>query len=116
MHKPGQADAQPMELIRYTALNKVEESTVQSVMEKTGSKIICSGQGVEEYRDPGESLEKIVVLAPMEAIKKAFSGASRAIESESLVFNFLGGDDLMMGEVLDAAKEIEYPRFGFSRP
>merc|ERR1711935_1081585 len=31
---------------------------------------------------------------------------ARAIESESLVFNFLGGDDLMMGEVLDAAKEM----------
>lgn len=106
MHEPGKADAQAMELIRYTALNKVEESTVQSVMEKTGSKIICSGQGVEVYKDPGEGLDKVVILAPMEAVKNAFSGAAGAIESESLVFNFLGGDDLMMGEVLDAAQEM----------
>ncbi|KAL3945298.1 MAG: hypothetical protein SGBAC_000646 [Bacillariaceae sp.] len=105
-HKPGQAEAQPMELLRYTALNKVEESTIKSVMDKTGSKIICSGQGVEEYKDPGNTLEKIVILAPMEAIKDAFEKAGPAIDSESLVFNFLGGDDLMMGEVLDAAKEI----------
>jgi len=105
-HKPGQADAQPMELLRYTALNKVEESTVKSVMEKTGSKIIYSGQGVEEYRDPGTSLETNLFLSPTEAIKNAFSGTASAIESESLVFNFLGGDDLMMGEVLDAAKEM----------
>ncbi|CAJ1966787.1 unnamed protein product [Cylindrotheca closterium] len=105
-HKPGKADAQPMELLRYTALNKVEESTVKSVMDKTGSKIICSGQGVEEYKDPGDSLEKVVILAPMEAIKDAFTNAGPAIDCETLVFNFLGGDDLMMGEVLDAAKEM----------
>jgi hypothetical protein len=105
-HKPGKADAQPMELLRYTALNKVEESTVKSAMDKTGSKIICSGQGVEEYKDPGDTLEKIVILAPTEAIKDAFAGAGPAIDCESLVFNFLGGDDLMMGEVLDAAKEM----------
>lgn len=106
VHKPGKADAQPMELLRYTALNKVDESTVTSVLEQTGSKILCSGQGVEEYRDPGETTEKIVILAPTEAIKDAVSKAAPAMESESLVFNFLGGDDLMMGEVLDAAKEM----------
>ena len=106
MHKPGQADAQPLELLRYSSLNGVDESTVKSVMEKTGSKIICSGQGVEEYKDPGDTLEKVVILAPMEAIKDAFGSAGPAIDSESLVFNFLGGDDLKMGEVLDAAKEM----------
>lgn len=105
-HKPGQADARPMELLRYNSLQRVNESTVESLMEKTGSKVICTGKGVELYKDPGDSLEAVVKLAPLEAMKDAVSGAASAIECDSLVFNFLGGDDLMMGEVLDAANEM----------
>jgi hypothetical protein len=105
-HKPGQADARPMELLRYNTLQQVDESTVNALMEKTGSKVICTGNGAELYKNPGETLETTVKLAPMEAIKDAVAGSASAMESDSLVFNFLGGDDLMMGEVLDASNEM----------
>jgi hypothetical protein len=105
-HKPGSADARPMELLRYNLLSQVDESFVNDMLDKVGSKIVCSGQGKEFYKDPGETLEKTVNYGPTEAIKDAVGRASSAIECEKLVFNFLGGDDLMMGEVLDAIKEM----------
>eukprot|EP00980_Cylindrotheca_fusiformis_P004035 scaffold880_cov132-Cylindrotheca_fusiformis.AAC.31 len=105
-HKPGEADARPMELLRYKNLQRVDESTIDTVLEKTGSKVVCTGQGVELYKDPGDTLDIVVKLAPLEAIKDAVAGSSFSVESDSLVFNFLGGDDLMMGEVLDAANEL----------
>jgi hypothetical protein len=105
-HKPGQADATPMELLRYNKLTPVGEAKVKEVLEKTGSTIICTGQGVELYKDPGDTLERIVRMAPVEAIKDAFVGAGPAIESKELVFNFLGDDDLMMGEVISATNEL----------
>lgn len=105
-HKPGKADAKPMELSRYNNIIQVDESAATAVLQKTGSKIICTGSGVELYTDPGEGTATEVKLAPMEAIKDALAEASSAIESKKLVFNFLGGDDLMMFEVLDASSEM----------
>jgi hypothetical protein len=105
-HKPGTADAQPMELLRYNKLTSVDETKAKEVLQKTGSSIICTGQGVELYKDPGTAVEKSVNYAPMEAIKDAFAGAGPAIECKELVFNFLGGDDLMLGEVLSATNEL----------
>mmetsp|Transcript_9235 Transcript_9235/g.14782 ORF Transcript_9235/g.14782 Transcript_9235/m.14782 type:complete len:250 (+) Transcript_9235:208-957(+) len=105
-HKPGKADAQPKGLLRYNKLTPVDEAKVKDILQKTSSSIICTGQGVELYKDPGETVEKVVFYSPMEAIKDAFAGAAPAIECKELVFNFLGGDDLMLGEVLNAANEL----------
>ena len=105
-HKPGQADAQPEELLRYDKLTSVDESKVMDIFSKSDSKIICTGEGKEFYKDPGNSLEKFVQYAPLEAVKDAFTGAAPAIDCTKLVFNFLGGDDLMMGEVLSATNEL----------
>jgi hypothetical protein len=105
-HKPGSAEARAMDLVRYTQLTTVEESKVKDVLGKVGGKIIATGVGIELYKDPNESLDTIVKLGPMEAIKDAFNGAASAIEEKSLVFNFLGGDDLVLGEVLDATNEL----------
>jgi hypothetical protein len=87
-------------------MKEVEQGKVNDVMKKVGSKIICSGQGKELYKNPGETLETVILMSPVEAIKDAFSTAASAMDSENLVFNFLGGDDLMMGEVLDATNEM----------
>jgi hypothetical protein len=105
-HKPGLAEARPAELLRYNNMKELEEGKVQDVLGKVGSTILCSGQGTEIYKNPGDTLETVVVVAPMEAIKEAFKAAASAIESEKLVFNFLGGDELMMGEVLEATNEM----------
>ena len=105
-HKPGKAESSPNDLLRYKNLKSVDESTVQNVLKNVGSTIICSGQGVEEYKDPGQTTNKVVLYAPLEAVKNAITNAASAMESEKLVLNFLGGDDLMVGEVMEAGSEL----------
>ena len=105
-HKPGQSESVPQDLLRYNNLKSVDESSVQAALSATGSTILCSGQGVEDYKDPGETTNKVILYGPMEAIKDAITNAASAMESETLVFNFLGGDDLMAGEVMEAASEL----------
>lgn len=105
-HKPGNSDARGIELLRYNSVDKLEEGKVNAVLDGVGSKVLCTGQGEELYKDPGETLEKTILLAPMEAAKEAISTAAASIESNNLVFNFLGGNDLVMGEVMDAANHL----------
>jgi len=105
-HKPGKSESLPEELLRYNNLLTVDESTVKGVLEKGGSTILCSGQGVEDYKDPGETTNKEVFYAPVEACKDAITNAASAMEAETLVFNFLGGDDMMTGEVMEAGNEL----------
>ena len=105
-HKPGKAEAKPSSLLRYKDLQVVDGAKVKQVLDNVGSAVLASGQGVELYKDPGQTTEKVILYAPVEAAKDAFSAAASAIESEELVFNFLGGDDLIMQEVMDAASEL----------
>jgi hypothetical protein len=105
-HKPGKADCIANDLVRYTKLSATNEATVQSALKSTESFVLCTGQGVELYKDPGETTNKEVFYGPREAIKDALTNAASAMESEYLVFNFLGGDDLMLGEVTDASTEL----------
>lgn len=105
-HKPGKAESRPMELLRYNSLSVVEQGKVKEILKKAGSMVLCLGQGVELYKDPKETTEVIVKYGPSEAVKDALTNAASAMESDNLVFNFLGGDDLMMGEVLEAASDL----------
>ena len=110
-HKPGHAESLPETLLRYNTLQTVDEATIQDVLKKVGggsssSTIICKGQGVELYKNPGETTVSEVNYGPAEAIKDAFSNAASCMESTNLIFNFLGGDDLMLGEVMEAASEL----------
>lgn len=105
-HKPGSAESRALDLIRYTELTKVDESRVKEILGKIGGKIISIGKGSEIYKDPGDTLDSIIKLSPMEAIKDAVNGAASAIDEKELVVNFLGGDDLILGEVLDATNEL----------
>ena len=105
-HKPGKAESLPRDLLRYNNLKTVDESAVQGALSNTGSTILCSGQGVEDYKEPGQTTQKQVLYGPAEAIKNAITNAASAMESETLVFNFLGGDDLIAGEVMEAGSEL----------
>ena len=97
-HKPGKADPNLSDLTRYTKVTQVDEATVQSM----GGRIVATGRGQELYKDPGETVEAIVFLAPMEAAKDALMTAGSVKDATRLVFNFLGGNDLQLLEVLDA--------------
>jgi hypothetical protein len=105
-HKPGSADATAKELLRYYKLSTVSSSEAKELLQKYGHTILCSGQGVELYKDPGETTMKEVQYAPDEAIKDALLNAASAMSSTHLVYNFLGGDDLMLGEVLNACNAL----------
>jgi hypothetical protein len=103
-HKPGSADATAKNLLRYFGLQTVENAP--QIMENLDHVILCIGQGVELYKDPGTTTKKEVFYAPLEAVKDALTTAASAMSSTHLVFNFLGGDDLMLGEVLNACNDL----------
>jgi hypothetical protein len=105
-HKPGKSETYPNDLLRYNTLKEVDEAVVKSTLQKYESTVLCYGQGVEVYKDPGQTTINEVYYAPSEAVKDALTNAKSAMSSTSLVFNFLGGDDLMCGEVLQAANEL----------
>lgn len=101
-HKPGSANPKPAELLRYTKLQEVQESQVSSSVHS----IVCTGRGTELYKDPGSSTAKEVVYAPLDAVRDAMNAAGSTQEADKLVINFLGGDDLMIMEVLNAVEQL----------
>lgn len=105
----GNIEAQ--ELYRYETLTPLDQIAIsKSIAEgKYGDiQLLCSGMGKELYVDPGSSYrveDKVIKLAPIEAVKNALSSkTSTDTDSKSsiMVFNFLGGDELIIGEVLMA--------------
>jgi hypothetical protein len=101
-HKPGSADPKPSELLRYTKLQEVSESKVMSSVQS----IVCTGRGVELYKDPGETTIKEVTYAPLDAVRDAMNSAGSTQMAEKIVINFLGGDDLQILEVLQAIEQL----------
>ncbi|KAL7468725.1 hypothetical protein ACHAXS_008946 [Conticribra weissflogii] len=96
------------ELVRYEAMKELEVASAKSTLEKAGCTILCNGMGEELYQDPGTSTryeDKLVKFGPSEAAKAALGSVATEIScggAKSVVFNFLGGDDLIIGEVMDA--------------
>jgi hypothetical protein len=105
-HRPGHADPSIKELVRYNSLISIKESTVNSVLQSMGATIICTGKGIELYKDPGKGTEAVVVLAPVDAVREALAVAGSAISASNLVINFVGGDDAQILEVIEAIKQI----------
>lgn len=112
-------ESEAQDLIRYESMKELDISSAKSILEKSGCSVLCSGVGDELYKDPGTSnryADKLVLLAPSEAVKAALASAASKIsvgEAKTVAFNFLGGDDLVMGEVLDACdvlvNELDIP-------
>lgn len=105
----GNIEAQ--ELYRYERLTPLDQTAIsKSIAEgKYGDiQLLCSGMGKELYVDPGSSYrveDKVIKLAPIEAVKNALSSKTWTdtdSKSSMMVFNFLGGDELIIGEVLMA--------------
>jgi hypothetical protein len=105
-HKPGSASPKMSDLIRYTAVTSLEEKAVREQLKGMGATIVCTGQGKENYADPGETAEERVTLAPMDAVRDALKGAGSAMAADKLVLNVAGGDDLQIMEVMDALREL----------
>mmetsp|Transcript_19819 Transcript_19819/g.30624 ORF Transcript_19819/g.30624 Transcript_19819/m.30624 type:complete len:255 (-) Transcript_19819:46-810(-) len=105
-HAPGSASTEVNNLLRYTKVSEVDDSVVKSVMSKVGSTLICTGKGEELYKDPGETSLEEIRLGPNEAIKDALVSAGSVSETGNMVINFLGGDDLMFDEVVNALTDL----------
>lgn len=93
------------DLIRYDKLTSIDKSVVDKF---DGVTILASGEGKETYQDPGQSNrveDRVIRLSPMEAIQQALSNVSivNVEKDQSVTFNFLGGDDLILKEVIDAS-------------
>jgi hypothetical protein len=101
-HGPGKADPILSDLVRYKKVAQVDEATVQSAFKEAGARIVCIGRGMELYKDPGETIVSEVILAPMDAARDALNAAGSLKDATKVVFNFLGGDDLQLMEVMDA--------------
>lgn len=113
------------ELVRYSKLHELDDVTaIKSMLEKMNCQLLYTGKGIELYQDPGKSYrieEKVIQLAPIMAVKDALLASSSSTASSStsismsggdaddddgyddeLVINFLGGDELIIGEVMEA--------------
>lgn len=101
-HGPGKADPNLSDLVRYKKVTQVDETTVQFALKEAGARIVCTGRGTELYKDPGETIVGEVILAPMDAAKDALNAAGSLKDATKVVFNFLGGNDLQLMEVMDA--------------
>ena len=106
--KGGKCDADLFnDLIRYENMRELTEEEVKSSMEKSGCALICNGWGKELYYLPDGAVrveDKVIKLCPDEAAKDALASSSRvsAADAKSVVINFLGGNDLVYGEVKEA--------------
>ena len=100
----GSADA--TKLLRYGKLTEASDADVDAALAASGSAVVCTGTGAELYKDPGLSTVEEITLGPMDAVAKALSSSPNVAAlsgAKKVVINFLGGNDLMMEEVLDAA-------------
>lgn len=97
-HKPGKADPQLNELVRYKQVVETREAALTEI----GAQVVATGRGQELYKDPGETTVAEVYLAPMEAAKDALLSAASLKDATRVVFNFLGGNDLQLLQVTDA--------------
>ena len=103
----GSADA--TNLLRYGKLTEASEADVNAALASSGSAVICTGTGTELYKDPGLSTVEEITLGPMDAVAKALSSSPNVAAltgAKSVVINFLGGNDLIMEEVVDAANAL----------
>ena len=103
----GSADA--TNLLRYGKVTEASDADVNAALASSGSAVICTGTGTELYKDPGLSTVEEITLGPMDAVAKALSSSPNVAAltgAKSVVINFLGGNDLIMEEVVDAANAL----------
>jgi len=66
--------------------------------------VLCKGMGTEAYTDPGSSTQRLVTIAPKDAVKNALSAMDANPDGGKLRITFAGGDDLMIHEVLQGVE------------
>ncbi|KAL3792984.1 hypothetical protein HJC23_010997 [Cyclotella cryptica] len=95
------------DLVRYEKMCALNEAEAKSAMDKLGCTLICNGMGKELYYFPDDSArveDRVIKLCPDEAAKDALASQSKVSigDAKYVTINFLGGDDLIYGEVKQA--------------
>lgn len=96
------------ELVRLKTMAELDVAEAESVMDKARCRLLGVGAGREVYEtkevDATGVLDRVVVLAPIDAAKNVLASMTSAVEedADSVTMNFLGGDELIIGEVLEA--------------
>lgn len=98
----GKGVAVARQIQHYSKVIPLDDSNMQDI------KVLCKGEGIEIYKDPGEATIKSITLAPISAVENALMDAVQVgLESNEKMFvNFSGGDDLMLHEVLDGVQQM----------
>jgi hypothetical protein len=105
-HKPGNAEPNISELLRYTQLTPVNEKMAIELMNGIGATMLAAGRGMELYKDPGATTEQVILHGPTDAVRDALIGAKSAMQASNIVINFCGGEDAQVLEVLSAVKKM----------
>jgi hypothetical protein len=112
----GNSNCEAQELVRYSRLHELNNDATTAIIKSKNCQLLYTGKGIELYQDPGKSYrieEKVIQLAPIMAVRDALASSSSSAASSSsdeiddndydeLVINFLGGDELIIGEVMEA--------------
>uniref|UniRef100_A0A7S4UZL3 Uncharacterized protein n=1 Tax=Ditylum brightwellii TaxID=49249 RepID=A0A7S4UZL3_9STRA len=100
--------ANPTRYTKMTEFNMEDDDVIKATMESSGVTLICTGTGKEMYKDPGSATEAEITFAPVEAARSALSSTPSASLSnaKNVVLNFVGGDELILNEVLEGAVEL----------
>lgn len=70
--------------------------------------IVCKGDGMEQYSDPGQSTNRNIILAPLEAVENALSSIELELskfEHGKIIINF-AGDDMVVSEIFDGVQKM----------
>jgi hypothetical protein len=112
------SNCEAQDLVRYSKLHELNNDATTAIKSKTmNCQLLYTGKGIELYQDPGKSYrieEKVIQLAPTMAVRDALASSTSTIsmsggddtnndnDYDELVINFLGGDELIIGEVMEA--------------
>jgi len=100
LYEKKELKALPKELKRYKKVIQINNDVFQEEMKKLGNIVICKGSGKELYSISGETKE--INYAPIEAAKEALSVTETIDNGNNIVINVIGGDGLIMDEVLES--------------
>lgn len=100
VNKKKSMDAQWGTLDNFLKVQPVSADAMASVT------VVASAVGVEDYKDPGKSIEKVALYGPDEAAKEIIAKVGAVTGKDTVVINVLGGDSLIVSEVGDAVQKI----------
>uniref|UniRef100_A0A7R9X0I0 Uncharacterized protein n=1 Tax=Craspedostauros australis TaxID=1486917 RepID=A0A7R9X0I0_9STRA len=95
----SKGEVEPADMSLFDALSEVASAPTT---------IAAIGEGKENYVDPGKGTKQEIFYGPIEAMKDVLSNLNVADldGKQKVIINLLSGDDLILGEVMDAISQF----------